>query len=117
MSLCRCRYGGPGRLKKACIKRLCVVISQMISSELAPEEKQVSRSDPQFENCQKKLLWKKQVLHSVPVTPVKPAVKTEPQVFKYNISLKNKNNVIRSTTKHDRNTFLECIFLVQRHAY
>merc|ERR1719234_1088523 len=32
----------------------------MISSELAPEEKQ-------------------QVLHSVPVTPVKPAVKTEPQ--------------------------------------
>ena len=28
-------------------------------------------------------LPKKQVLHSVPVTPVKPAVKTEPQVFKY----------------------------------
>ena len=37
------RYGGPGRLKKACIKRLCVVISQMISTELAPEEKQVER--------------------------------------------------------------------------
>jgi len=53
------RYGGPGRLKKACIKRLCVVISQMISHEVTPEEKQV--------------------LHSVPVTPVKPSVKTEPQ--------------------------------------
>ena len=90
----------------------------MISSELAPEEKQVSRLDPQFENYQKKNYYaKKQVLHSIPVTPVKPAVKTEPQVFKYDISLKNKNNVIRSTTKHDRNTFLECIFLVQRHAY
>ena len=29
------RYGGPGRLKKACIKRQCVVISQMIAAELA----------------------------------------------------------------------------------
>ena len=36
------RYGGPGRLKKACIKRLCVVISQMISHEVTPEEKQVN---------------------------------------------------------------------------
>ena len=49
----------------------------MISNELAPEEKQV-RSDSPIGNYQKK-----QVLHSVPVTPVKPAVKTEPQVFKY----------------------------------
>ena len=24
-----CRYGGPGRLKKACIKRQCVVLSQL----------------------------------------------------------------------------------------
>jgi len=33
------RYGGPGRLKKACVKRQCVVISQMIGSELSPEQK------------------------------------------------------------------------------
>jgi len=34
------RYGGPGRLKKACIKRQCVVISQMIAAEITPEQKQ-----------------------------------------------------------------------------
>ena len=31
----------------------------MISSELAPEEKQVSRLDPQFENYQKKITLQK----------------------------------------------------------
>jgi len=33
------RYGGPGRLKKACIKRQCVVISQIGSSDLGGETK------------------------------------------------------------------------------
>jgi len=52
------RYGGPGRLKKACIKRQCAVISQMLAGEV--EEKPPT-------------------LHSVPVTIPKPMAKAEPQ--------------------------------------
>lgn len=55
------RYGGPGRLKKACIKRQCAVISQMIANEISPEQKAT-------------------VLHSVQVSPPM-TVKTEPQVY------------------------------------
>lgn len=40
------RYGGPGRLKKACIKRQCAVITQMIGGEPSPEQKPVSSSPP-----------------------------------------------------------------------
>lgn len=41
------RYGGPGRLKKACVKRQCVVISQMIAAELSPEQKTaIIKSEP-----------------------------------------------------------------------
>lgn len=40
------RYGGPGRLKKACIKRQCAVISQMIAAEISPDQKPVLHSVP-----------------------------------------------------------------------
>lgn len=36
------RYGGPGRLKKACIKRQCVVITQINPGDAAPSEVKVN---------------------------------------------------------------------------
>ena len=40
------RYGGPGRLKKACHKRQCAVVSQMIATETSPNQKPAVRSVP-----------------------------------------------------------------------
>ena len=49
---CISRYGGPGRLKKACIKRQCVVISQVRSNSPLVSDEHLSNSlslfDPQI---------------------------------------------------------------------
>ena len=37
------RYGGPGRIKKACCKRQCAVVSQMIAAETSLNQKPAVR--------------------------------------------------------------------------
>jgi len=68
------RYGGPGRLKKACVKRQCVVISQMIASELSPEQKQNLAAQQQQQQHQQQ--QQQQLAQSVKSEPVF-SVKTE----------------------------------------
>ena len=50
---CQCRnyleqkqYGGPGRIKKACSKRQCAVVAEMIATVTNPNQKPAVRSVP-----------------------------------------------------------------------